>query len=79
MFHPLAPNLSEVSSDDLQKKYGELSSRMSQALRFGPSSAVPQLQMLMAHYQDEISRRNQKQLEELEKTSKKFKGIIDIK
>ena len=74
MFHPLAPNLSELSSDELNKKHSELISRLNQAYRI-----VPQLQMLLGHYTEEIQRRQAQQLEELSKQSANFKNIIDIK
>jgi hypothetical protein len=79
VFHPLAPNLSELSTDELNKKYNELSTRLGQAYRFGMSSAVQQLQMLQMHYQEEIQRRQAQQIEEMQKHSKNFNKIIDIK
>ena len=79
MFHTLAPNLSELSSDELNKKHSELISRLNQAYRMGPIGIVPQLQMLLGHYTEEIQRRQAQQLEELSKQSANFKNIIDIK
>jgi hypothetical protein len=76
--HPLGSDLSNLSDDELHKKYGELQKRFGQAYRFGPQSIIPQIQMLMQDYQYEINLRNQKQLEELNKNSKGPKGIIDI-
>jgi hypothetical protein len=76
--HPLGPDLTGLSDDELHTKYSELQKRFGQAYRFGPQSIIPQLQMLMQDYQMEISLRNQKQLEELNKNSKGPKGIIDI-
>ena len=76
--HPLGPDLTGLSDDELHNKYSELQKRFGQAYRFGPQSIIPQLQMLMQDYQMEISLRNQKQLEELNKNSKGPKGIIDI-
>jgi hypothetical protein len=77
--HPLGPDLTGLTDDELHKKYGELQKRFGQAYRFGPQSIIPQLQMLMQDYQSEISIRNQKQMEELSKnTGKGPKGIIDI-
>ena len=77
--HPLAPDLTGLTDDELHKKYGELQKRFGQAYRSGPQSIIPQLQMLMQDYQAEISMRNQRQLEELNKnTGKGPKGIIDI-
>ena len=45
--HPLGSNLTDMSDDDLQKKYGELQKRYMQAYRFGPMGVIPQIQMLM--------------------------------
>lgn len=76
--HPLGPDLTGLSDDELHTKYSELQKRFGQAYRFGPQSIIPQLQMLMQDYQSEISLRNQKQMEELNKNSKGPKGIVDI-
>jgi len=76
--HPLGPDLTGLTDDELHTKYSELQKRFGQAYRFGPQGIIPQLQMLMQDYQMEISLRNQKQLEELNKNSKGPKGIIDI-
>lgn len=80
--HPLAPDLRSLTMEELTNKYNELSKRLNQAYRFGPVSIVPQIQMMMEHYQAEIGERNRKQLEEMNKKSeesgKGYKGIIDI-
>lgn len=79
MFHPLAPDLSGLSNQELYDKYNELMSKINQAYRFGPSGAIPQLQMMQFHYQEEIQKRNAKQLEEMQSKTKDFNKIIDIK
>jgi hypothetical protein len=79
MFHPLVTDLSGLSDEDLTKKIAELSGKISSAYRLGSASAVSQMQMIMNHYQEEYQRRSAKKLEELEKHSKNFKNIIDIK
>lgn len=80
--HPLAPDLSTVSDDELAKKYNDLNKRLGQAYRSGPSQIIPQIQMLMQDYQNELSRRQEKIMKEMEaradKNGKGFKGIIDI-
>lgn len=76
--HPLAPNLSEFTDDELHKKYGDLQSRLMFAYRMGHSEMVGQLQLLMGEYQFEIQKRNQKMLEELQQHSKNFKDKINI-
>ena len=85
--HPLSPNLRDLSDDDLNKKLADLNKRFMQAYRIGPFQIIPQLQMLIQDYNEEISRRNavkmQELQEKLDKASKKedgkgMKGIIDI-
>ena len=78
MGHPLTPDLSKLSMDELNKKYGDLLGRITYAYRIGQADMVQQLQMLLEDYQNEITLRNQKQLEEMSKASKNFKNIIDI-
>ena len=79
MFHPLAPNLSEMSTEELNQKVAEINKRLNQAYRFGPSGAIQQLNMLAMHYQEELGRRYQKQMEEMAAKNPDFKNIIDIK
>lgn len=80
--HPLGPELSGLSDDELHKKFSELQKRYTQCWRSGPTSVLPQLQMLMDDYQAEIQRRNAKMMEDMmrkaEQNGKGFKGIIDI-
>jgi hypothetical protein len=80
--HPLAPDLSQLSEDELHKKFNDLQGRFTQAYRFGPVSVIPQLQMLMADYQEEIARRQAKMMQDMEERAnrdgKGFKNIIDI-
>jgi hypothetical protein len=79
MPHPLAPDLKGLSMEDLTKKYNDLMGKLNQAYRSGPYGIIPQMQMLLEDYQQEMQNRQQKQLEEMEKNSKNFKNIIDIK
>lgn len=85
--HPLAPNLRDLTDDDLHKKLAELNKRFTQAYRIGPFQIIPQLQMLIEDYNSEISRRNAQKMQEMQekfdKASSKtdgkgMKGIIDI-
>lgn len=80
--HPLAPDLSGLSMEELTTKYSDLSKRLNQAYKFGPHSIIPQVQMMLDHYQLEIGERNRRQLEEMnkkaEQSGKGYKGIIDI-
>lgn len=80
--HPLAPDISKLSTEELSQKYNDLNKRLNQAWRYGPTAVIPQIQMMLEHYQTEISERNRKQLEEMnrkaEESGKGYKGIIDI-
>lgn len=80
--HPLAPNLHDVSMEELNTKYNDLTKRYNQAYKFGPQSILPQIEMMLDHYQNELNERNRRQLEEMnrkaEESGKGFKGIIDI-
>jgi hypothetical protein len=78
MGHPLTPDLSKFTLEELNQKYGDLMKRVTMAYRMGSSDAVYQLQLLLEDYQAEISQRNEKALQEMEKNSKNFKNIIDI-
>jgi hypothetical protein len=77
--HPLTPDLSGLSDDELHKKRAELSNRMQFAYRMGHGDMIGQIQMVMGDYDMEVQRRNQKMLDDLEKNSKTFKDKIDIK
>lgn len=77
--HPLVSDLSGLSNEELHKKYNDLMSKMNQAYRSGPTSIIPQMQLVIENYRYEMDNRNRKTLEEMEQKSDKFKGIIDIK
>ena len=48
--HPLVGNLEELSNEELHKKYNELMAKYNQAFRFGPTSVIPQMQMILENY-----------------------------
>jgi hypothetical protein len=76
--HPLTPDLTKLSLEELNKKYGDLLGRMTQAHRWGNPDMINQLQMLLEDYRAEIDVRSRKAMDEMEKNSKNFKNIIDI-
>ena len=78
MFHPLSPDLTKLTSEELTSKYSELINQISISYRMGNADMVYQLQLLLQDYQTEMNQRNRKALEEMEKSSKNFKNIIDI-
>jgi hypothetical protein len=77
--HPLAPDLTGLSDDDLHKKRAELQNRMTFAYRMGQGDIIGQIQLLLGDYDMEIQKRNQKMLDDLQKNNKNFKDKIDIK
>lgn len=79
MFHPLAEDLTKLTDVELSKKYNDLSSKLNQAYRFGQSSMVGQIQLLLQTYQTELNLRQKKQLDDMMSKSDKFDKIIDIK
>ena len=79
IMHPLSPDLTSLSNDELHKKIGELQQRLIYAGRAGSGEIIYQLQLLLNDYKNEADARNRKALEELESKSKNFKNIIDIK
>lgn len=76
--HPLVSDLTELSNEELHKKYNELMQKMNQAYRSGPTSVIPQMQMILENYKYEMDARNRKTMEEMESKADKFKGLIDI-
>jgi hypothetical protein len=79
MGHPLTPKLDGLSMEELTKKISDLYNRLNVANRMGKGDMVGQLHLLIQDYQMELDNRNRKALEDLERNSKNFKGIIDIK
>ena len=45
--HPLSPDLSQMSDADLQKKHGELMTKLNTAYRMNSGQLVQQLQMIL--------------------------------
>ena len=78
-FHPLVDSVTHLKDEELYNKITELTNKMNSAYRLGSGDALLQMQMIMQHYQDELANRNRKRLEDMEKNSKNFSKIIDIK
>ena len=75
--HPLAPNLSELTTEEVTAKYSDLTKKLNQAYRMGNNSLVNQISMLLEDYRSEMARRQQKLLDDANKNAN-FKNIIDI-
>jgi hypothetical protein len=77
--HPLAPDLSGLSDNDLQKRMSDLMKRLVFCSQMGQTDSVMQLQMLYEDIQMEVGRRNQLEMEKLQAMSNNFNSVIDIK
>jgi hypothetical protein len=76
--HPLAPELSKLTDDELHSKRAELQNKLSFAYRMGHGDLIGQLQMLLDDYGREAEQRNQKMMAEINKNNKNFKDLINI-
>ena len=76
--HPLSPDLSKLTDDELQQKRGELQNRLMMSYRMGNAELVTQVQLLLGDYDIELQTRNQKMMDQMSKASKNFGNIINI-
>ena len=76
--HPLSPDLSKLTDDELQQKRGELQNRLMMSYRMGNADLVMQVQLLLGDYDIELQSRNQKMMDQMSKASKNFGNIINI-
>lgn len=67
MFHPLQPDLTNLSDNEIDEKIKELSKAYFNATRFSPS-ASNQVLMLLDGYKMEKAVRDQKRMEQVQKT-----------
>ena len=63
MAHPLAPDLTKLTDEELHTKHAELVNRLSFAYRMGQGQMVMQMQLLLDDYATEVAKRNQKLLD----------------
>jgi hypothetical protein len=68
--HPLAPDLTGLTDEELHTKRGELQGRLNYAYRIGSPDMVTQLQLLLQDYAIEVERRNQKMLDDAQKAGR---------
>lgn len=68
--HPLIPDLSKLSDEELFNKNSDLHSKLAFAYRIGNPDMVGQLHLLLHDYREEVARRNQKMLEEASRRGK---------
>lgn len=77
--HPLTPDLTILSDDELHKKISDLTTKLTQSYRFANYELAGQAHMMLDDYQAELSRRQQKMLDDMMSKSGQFDKIIDIK
>lgn len=76
--HPLVPDLSKFTDDELQKKYNDLYKKFSTVSRAHNGVLISQIVMLLEDYRTEIANRQQALLDKTSKQNPNFKNIIDI-
>lgn len=76
--HPLAPNLSDLTDEELHKKHGEVQTKLLMAYRMGNGQLCGQLQLLLDDYAQEVGRRNQKMFDDANKSGRNLADKIDI-
>lgn len=76
--HPLAPDLTTLSENDLQEKMSDLQNKLMFAYRMGHTDLIGQMHLLMADYQYELQLRNQRMMDDLQQNNKGFSDTINI-
>ena len=76
--HPLAPDLTKLTDEELHTKRAELQNRLMFCYRMGQTDLVGQIQMLLQDYDIEIQGRNQRMMDQIQKNNKNFGNIINI-
>ena len=78
MAHPLAPDLTKLTDEELYANQSNLQGKLTFAYRSGNGDMVGQLMLLLDDYSTEVSRRNQKVLDDAAKSGKNFQDKINI-
>ena len=68
--HPLTNDLSKLTDEELHSKRSDLQNRLSFAYRMGHGDMVNQLQLILGDYAMEVETRNQKMLEQAQKSGR---------
>lgn len=68
--HPLTPDLTKLTDDELHTKRAELQNRLTFAYRMGYSDMVHQLNLLIQDYAMEVEIRNKKMLEDAQRSGR---------
>ena len=76
--HPLSPDLTKLTDEELHTKRAELNNRLSYAYRIGNGDMIGQLQLLLQDYAFEVEQRNRKMLDDAQKNGRLGDGPKDI-
>jgi hypothetical protein len=68
--HPLTQDLSQLTDEELHSKRSDLQTKLSFAYRMGHSDMVNQLQLVLGDYAMEVEIRNQRMLEQAQKSGR---------
>jgi hypothetical protein len=68
--HPLTPDLSKLTDDELYSKRNELQNRLGYAYRIGNAELVSQINLVIGDYGIEIENRNRKMLDDAQKSGR---------
>ena len=68
--HPLTPDLSKLTDEELYTNRSNLTSRMNYAYQIGNADMVNQLQLLVMDYGLEVERRNRAMLDQAQKSGR---------
>jgi len=66
--HPLSPDLTKLTDEELHTKRAELQTRLGYAYRIGNGDMVHQLTLIIQDYALEVEARNKKMLDDAQKS-----------
>jgi hypothetical protein len=68
--HPLTNDLSKLTDEELHSKRSDLQNKLSFAYRMGHGDMINQLQLVLGDYAMEVETRNQRMLEQAQKSGR---------
>lgn len=78
MGHPLTPDLSKLTDEELHTKRSDLQNKLSFAYRMGHTELVGQMQLVLQDYLMEVEVRNKRLLDQTSKDGTKLSDKINI-
>jgi len=70
MGHPLTPDLSGLSDEEVHSKRNDLNTRLNYAYRIGNADMINQISLMLQDYAFEVEQRNAKMMEEARKSGR---------